>query len=128
MSRTSPALIIVSMILLTTLPLFCSVPTMISYQGKLTDAAGNPLNGTYDLSFAIYNDATAGSLLWTEAQNDVPVSQGLFNVLLGSVNPLPDSAFTGMTWLQTSVDGNPLTPRVRIVSAGYALRSKKQRK
>ncbi|MDH7482355.1 MAG: hypothetical protein QHH26_10340 [Armatimonadota bacterium] len=125
MNRIFPALLVTLGILAFILPSTASVPTMISYQGKLTDAAGNPLNGTYNLSFAIYNDATAGSLLWTETQNGVQVSQGLFNVLLGSVNPLPDSAFTGLTWLQTSVEGNILTPRVRIVSAGYALRSKK---
>jgi len=44
-----------------------TVASKISYQGHLTDAGGNPLNGNYNLVFQLWDDASAGSQLgeWT---------------------------------------------------------------
>ncbi|MFQ6102257.1 MAG: hypothetical protein ACE5OS_13640, partial [Anaerolineae bacterium] len=38
-----------------------TVASKISYQGRLTDAGGNPLDGSYNLVFQLWDDATAGS-------------------------------------------------------------------
>ena len=38
-----------------------TVASKISYQGRLTDVGGNPLNGNYNLLFQLWDDATAGS-------------------------------------------------------------------
>jgi len=35
-----------------------AIPQLINYQGKLTDAAGNPLNTTVDMTFNIYDGTT----------------------------------------------------------------------
>ena len=40
-----------------------SVPGLISYQGRLTDATGNPLTGTYDMRFCLYAELPGGSAL-----------------------------------------------------------------
>ena len=54
----------------------------------------------------------------------VEVSRGLFNVLLGSTTPLSASDFDGTSrWLELEVEGETLSPRVRIVSAPYAIQA-----
>lgn len=101
------------------------VPSKMSYQGKLTDDQGVPVSdGNYSIQFLIYTDEVGGSILWQEPQN-VAVADGLFNVLLGDVNPIPDTVFTGSTrWLGIQVSPDPeLTPRKPIVSVGYAFRA-----
>jgi len=104
-----------------------AVPQLMNYQGKLTDANGNPIDGTVSIVFSIYPDSTGGTALWTETQPTVTVTSGLFNVLLGSVNAIPDSIFDGSTrWLGIKVGIDPeMTPRQRIVSVGYAYRATK---
>lgn len=99
-----------------------AVPQMINYQGRLTDASGNPLNGTYSITFKLYSVGTGGSAIWTETHSNVNVSNGLFNVLLGSTTPLDASKFTGTTYLGVTVGSDPeMTPRQRLVSVPYAL-------
>jgi hypothetical protein len=39
------------------------------------------------------------------------------------VTPLPSQGFPETSWLETRVAGTPLAPRVRLVSAPYALRA-----
>jgi hypothetical protein len=58
-----------------------AVPNFLQYQGRLTDAAGNPQNGNFSIQFAVYSVATGGSALWTETQANVAVANGLFNVI-----------------------------------------------
>lgn len=45
-----------------------SVPTLINYQGYLTDASGNPLTGNYQITFSIYGVPSGGTPLWSENQ------------------------------------------------------------
>ena len=98
------------------------VPQMINYQGTLTDTLGNRLNGSYNMTFSIYDTSSGGTALWTEIQNGVSVDDGIFNVLLGSVTPIPDSVFDGdIRYLGVKVGAdNEMTPRKPIVSVGYA--------
>lgn len=75
-------------------------PGVISYQGTLTDASGKPLNGTSNMTFRLYTAPTGGTAVWTEAHtgaNAVPVSNGLFNVLLGSLTPIPSEVWSNVT-------------------------------
>ncbi len=106
-----------------------SVPPLVSYQGKLTDTSGQPVpDGVFNMRFLLYDLETAGSVVWQEPASGNPpipvqVTGGLFTVLLGSVVPLTASNFTGSSWLQTEVNGEPLTPRIQIVSSAYAIRA-----
>jgi len=101
-----------------------SVPQLINYQGRLTDAAGNPLTGTYNMTFCLYDVATGGTSLWCESQT-VNVTYGVFNALLGSVNPISSSAFNGQNlYLGVRVGSDSeMSPRKRVVSAGYAFKA-----
>jgi hypothetical protein len=97
-------------------------PRLLNYQGFLTDTLNNPINDSLDITFRIYDSASAGNIIWFETQFEVPVLKGIFNVLLGSVTSIPDSVFTkgAGRWLELRISSQNLTPRTRIVSAPYA--------
>lgn len=101
-----------------------AVPTLINYQGRLADGDGAPLDTTVAMTFGVYDAASGGALLWNETQAAVSVTDGLFHVLLGSVNAIPDSLFAGATrYLGITVGGDPqLDPRTRLVSSPFAFR------
>src|SRR3990167_7185461 len=79
-----------------------AIPKQINYQGVLKDAAGNVLNGDFAMTFRIYNDASEGTALWTENQT-VSVTNGLFNVQLGSVTPISTVPFDRIHFLGITV-------------------------
>ncbi len=97
------------------------VPPIINYQGQLLDASGNPANGNFTMVFSVFDVATGGAALYTETQT-ITVSNGLFNVLIGSVTPIPDTLFDSgpNRWLEITANGNVLTPRRRFGSVPYA--------
>ena len=112
------------------------VPMLLNYQGRLTDAAGQPRSGGFTMTFAFFDAITGGGKLpatapWEETQA-VQVVNGTFNVLLGSVTPLPVGLFVGgpsdqqgpLRFLQVIVSGETLSPRTRIVSAPYAVHAR----
>ncbi len=99
-----------------------SIPHLINYQGRITDSSGNPLTGSYDITFRIYDAEAAGVLLWQETHTGLVVDKGLFNVLLGSVSSL-DLVFDKAYFLEIKVGEEVMSPRQRITSSGYAFRA-----
>ena len=101
------------------------VPHMINYQGKLTTASGGCLNDTVQMTFSIYPDTLGSPADWTETQTEVVVKDGIFNVLLGSVNPISASVFDGsIKYLGVQVESDPeMSPLKPMVTASYAFRS-----
>ena len=101
--------------------------TTINYQGRLADDAGNPQTGTLGMSFAIWDAANGGGIIWgPENHSAVPVTDGLFNVGLGSQTSggIPTTVWNGDRYLEITVGGETLTPRELIRSvpvAGMAL-------
>ena len=96
-------------------------PRLLNYQGVLNQN-GTPANGTFIIRFAIYSAPTGGTPLYSETQT-VNVSDGVFNVLVGSVNPLPETLFTsgGDRYLGIKVgNDSEMTPRFRLSSVAYA--------
>ncbi len=101
------------------------VPRAISYQGILTDPAGNFIaDGNHTLTLKLYDNIASPTPIYTETQS-VPVVKGLFNAIIGSVTPLPGSlAFDRAYFLGVSVDGGlELTPRTPLTAVPYALRA-----
>lgn len=98
---------------------------MINYQGVLTASDGSPIDTKVSMMFRIYADSTTGTYLWTETHDSVKVEAGMFNVLLRSINPVPDSIFDGsLRYLGVKVGTDvEMTPRRPLVSVGYAFRS-----
>lgn len=102
-----------------------TTPSTISYQGHLTDAQGQPINTTTPMTFRLYTASTGGTAVWTEERtgaNAVPVTNGLFNVLLGSVTPIPSNLFNQPLWLGITVGNDAeMSPREQLGSVPYAV-------
>jgi hypothetical protein len=64
---------------------FAQVPSLINYQGRLTDADGAAVTGTKNFSISIYDAATAGNLLYTESIGEVTLDDnGVYSFQFGS--------------------------------------------
>jgi hypothetical protein len=118
--------VLLSAVLLSSAAL-AAVPGQISYQGTLTDAYGVAMDTTVSMTFTIYSDSTGTASVWAETQMGVEVTGGIFNVLLGSVNPLSAAVFPGAPrWLGIYVGDDPeLSPLQKLVSAPHAFHAAK---
>lgn len=112
---------------LSTATSYAAAPSLVSYQGVLTDGSGAPeVGGPFSITFSIYDDAAATNpALWSETQAVTTDAEGRFSVLMGENTPLTDDIFTGADrWLGISVESDPeMSPRQRLCSVAYALRS-----
>ncbi len=62
--------------------------------------------------------------LWTETHANILVNRGIYNVLLGSVNPLNGGYLSGDSiYLGVTIGGEELLPRQRITSVAFALKA-----
>jgi hypothetical protein len=100
------------------------------YQGRLADSAGNPITNTVPMIFRLYNAPGSGvTPLWEEqwtGPNSVQVSDGLFNIMLGSLTPIPLSLVTGngSLWLGITVGtDDEMLPRVQLGSVPFAVQA-----
>ncbi len=100
----------------------------INFQGKVVNSNGtNVADGQYTFVFRIYNASSGGSHLWTETQNNVTVTAGVFRVALGSVSSISgvdfntDELYLGINF---NSDGE-MSPRIRFASVPYAFNAEK---
>jgi hypothetical protein len=116
------SLAILTAILAVSAPAPAAVPQTIAFQGFLTDAGGQPLEVPVNLDIAVYNTASGGTALWTEAHTGVPVSKGVFAVALGSVSPLSGAvARTSPRFVGIRVNGEAELPRTELRATPFAL-------
>ena len=112
---------------------YAAVPTRMTVQGKLTNAAGDPVPaGLKSFTFKIYDAAVGGSEIWPAGPGEVqPLStdaDGLWTVEVGALVPLTATVFSGDTrWLEVTVnDGvNPVEtlPRIKLNTSPYTFQS-----
>jgi hypothetical protein len=101
----------------------------MSYQGRLADSSGNPLTATVSMEFRIYDVPTGGVPLWTEmwtGSNAVEVSDGLFNVMLGSINNTLAESIEGHDELYLGITVNTdseMQPRVQLGSVPFSMQA-----
>lgn len=102
------------------------VPNTISYQGILDSSDGEHVpDGNYDLTFTLWDDSTCGTQLWQEDHNNVPVQDGRFHIILGSLTSLASVPFDEPYWLGITVEP-PSTelPRIELTSSAYSLNAR----
>lgn len=95
------------------------VSDTISYQGRLMDSGGSPVDATTVMTFNLYADPNDVTPLWSQISS-VPVNDGFFNARL-AVDP---GHFDGRAlWLGVWVEGDAaeMTPRQPLLAAPYAL-------
>jgi microcystin-dependent protein len=131
-----------------------TVPTLMSYQGRVTDTAGVLIGNTIavnrSVTFRLYTASTGGNAIWAEVQT-ATISAGEFSVLVGNgtglsgfagpsapaiqpyktLSEVINTATTPSLYLGLTVDdGNSSTvdseisPRQQIVSAAFSMRSR----
>ena len=121
----------VMVVLVLSLMLFCwvaatadesrPVPLTVWYQGFLADVStGEPIDGFVDVVARLYDVPSGGTALWgPELHASVVVTEGWFNIELGSVVPLPD--FNGTSYfLDLRVDGEVMSSRMKLGSVPAA--------
>jgi hypothetical protein len=100
------------------------IPYFVNFQGTVTNATGEPINGEIPMHFMLYNTPEGGVALWTEAHPSVLVSDGLFQVGLGTITPFPDTLFNHPSqWLEVTVGDEILAPRTQIASVAFGIKA-----
>ena len=93
-----------------------AVPETVAVEGRLSSTGGVPItDGSYTLTFRLYNSATAKQALWEESAKLLVLS-GQFSHALGSVKALTSKALDGAAWFSVSVAGDPVLPRTQLRS------------
>lgn len=98
-------------------------PPTMSFQGYL-EYEGAPSDTSLTLTFKLMDGASDGAnVLWTEIQPAVAVEAGIFNVILGSITPLPSLEFAKPLWLRIEYDsdGHYFTPPTELTATPYSL-------
>lgn len=107
------------------------VGTGFTYQGKLI-LNGNPVNGPTTLRFRLFDALAGGNQVGGNIlMVSVPVTDGMFTVVLNASSQFGPTAFKGdARWLEIAVCDDPLcssstvlSPRQEITAAPYALHS-----
>jgi hypothetical protein len=118
--------------LLTTMTLFAAlvaipaaahaVPGTVTVNGRIA-IDDVPLEGATDFTFRLYDQLEGGSELWNEEQT-IDVADGLVVAALGSAVPFDAAVFDGgAAYLEISVDGDTLSPRLSMGTVPYAFRA-----
>ncbi len=100
----------------------CGLNPQFTYQGRLTDENGTPLNGNYSFTFSLYKSETGGTALYAETKT-LTVEDGLFDTEVGpssTVSGLGAEDLSQPLWLEVKVGAETLTPRQRLYGAPYA--------
>lgn len=113
-----------------------SIANIINFQGKLskTSDGTNVADGNYSMQFKIYDAASNGNLLWTETwdggTSQVNLTNGVFNVKLGTYTDLSGVDFSGGS-LYLTANFNPgagydgeMSPRKQLTAAAFAFNTK----
>ncbi len=122
MNTLSRKLATLSLLLLAA-PLGAAVPSLINFQGRLTDADDNAVTAATPVTFKLYTVETGGTAAFTESQVVTPDSNGLYNVFIGSTVSLGGLSFDQNLWLEVTVNGETLSPRYRLTASPYALQA-----
>jgi hypothetical protein len=85
---------------------FAQVPSLINYQGRLTDSNGAPVTGNKNFAISIYDAATGGNLLYEETIGAVTLdANGVYSFQFGSAG----SSNTQVTETIGTTAGSTLT-------------------
>ncbi|MDP1827475.1 MAG: hypothetical protein Q8L48_29665 [Archangium sp.] len=99
-----------------------NVPQQVSLSARLSNA-GAPLTGSHTLLLKLFDTPSGGTESWSESTL-ASADNGLVALTLGAQSPLTPVIFDGRPlFLEVSVDGQVLSPRLVVTSVPYAVRS-----
>jgi hypothetical protein len=98
-----------------------AIPRELNVHGRLTDDAGNAINGSHNITFLIYDAYTAGNLLYNNTRENTSVDLGgLFHTILPEVEINTSSQL--FMAIEVNKDGE-MTPRTNLTSSPYTFRA-----
>jgi len=95
----------------------------VSYQGRLTNAAGQPLNGTYSFTFSLFQTGIGGTSVYSSSKT-ISVVDGLFDTtvaLSDMSSAIRPEWLTQPLFLEVAINGEILTPRQQLLGSPYAI-------
>ena len=99
------------------------VPRLVHYQGTLNNSDDTSFTGTTALKFTVFSSPKSEKPLWAEVHKNVKISDGNYEVFLGSQNPLNLSYYE--YFLEVKAENvNSNNSRTIIVGSGYNFRLK----
>jgi hypothetical protein len=100
-----------------------AVPATVAFTGRLSTANG-PVSGNVNITFTLFDRATNGIVMWTETRNGLAATGGLVYADLGALTTLDETVLTDAPlFLEISVGGEVLSPRLPLQSVPYAIRA-----
>ena len=108
-----------------------SFPETVSYHGEAIDAVGEPLEGTFGVTFRYFD--TEGSELLSETHPAVAVFAGRFRAELGTGELAESERFASLEAMlakhpqleiEVTMDGVTYSPRQSLIPAGHSLKSR----
>lgn len=109
------------------LPALAAIPSTIPFQTRLVDDTGSPVAPGTVVVCSIYDDETAGNELWGPETHTVTPTNGIVSIFLGdgdTPDPIDENVFgSGDRFLELTVAGETMTPRIRMTSSAYAFRA-----
>jgi sugar lactone lactonase YvrE len=110
-------------LLLGAFTLHAGIPNLINYQGRLTDAQGNPVTGNRTMVVRVYDAPSGGNMTYEETIGTVAVANGTYSFRFGSGGDGVVGVLTGSDYLALSVNGTEESTRTRFLAVPYALKS-----
>ncbi|MBS1538044.1 MAG: hypothetical protein JST20_09885 [Bacteroidetes bacterium] len=101
---------------------FAQLPRNLTVQGVITDSTSKPVSdGIHTIILRLYDKLLGGTVMYQE-EYTTPLFKGLFNLTLGTKNPLPASlTFDKQYFVGISYDGNAEIARIPFSSVPYSL-------
>jgi hypothetical protein len=102
-----------------------AAPSQLVEQGRLFNASGDPVSGTVQMTFTIYDQPAGGTALWSETSN-VTLDDGYFTARLGTLSFLDPALFasSNVLYLGVTVGSDPeMTPREVLASVPFAMQA-----
>lgn len=91
---------------------------LIHYQGILKNNDGTPFNGNINLYFRLYTRPKSDQPIWSEVHKNIEISDGNYEVLLGSQNPIKLSFYK--YYFEVKAEGlDTISPRIAIAGPGF---------
>lgn len=102
---------------------FAAVPGSVFVEGYLHTTGGGPVSdGSYDVTYSLYEAKTGGAAAWSEGPLKVAVKAGQWTYALGATKPIKAATLAGAKslWLGVTVGTDPELARIQVHSTFYA--------
>ena len=110
----------------TAMPAFAAAPETTLVEGILQGSGGGPAaDGTYSVTFAIFDKATGGTAAWTEGPVKLAIKGGRFSHRLGSTTKIDAGKLAALAgqFLEIKVDGQA-TARSPLNAVAFSIHAK----